>query len=412
MPDDSKTPPLGRHRQPVAQAAPPMPEQNRIQTPYRPPEQVGPSLQKTPSPPVPPVGQLPLGNPQVTTYQAKFTGEAGEYFRIWIVNTALTLVTLGLYLPWARVRERQYFYGHTWVDDQNFEYTANPWGLLRGYLIVGVGWLLYSLGSYSEKLLWLSLLIGFLFVALYPWLVMKSVRFLAVSTVHRGLRFRHTGTVGEAYFAYALTNIASAFSGGLALPWAWFEQRKFQFANLWYGNAQFSFKGDVSEFYMIWLRAIGVGLASGVVAAIPVGIIASVFGTLSQAENSGVLGMVAGFVGAYFGFLLGGMAAWQYIRGATLHYIVNHLELGGIVRFRAEYDPWTLMWIGIGNMLAQIFTLGLSTPWAAIRRNRYIVDNITVRTLTSLADFSASNAPDEFALGEAATELLDIDLGF
>lgn len=35
-----------------------------------------------------------------------FTGQAGEYFRIWIVNLCLTIVTLGIYLPWAIVRQR------------------------------------------------------------------------------------------------------------------------------------------------------------------------------------------------------------------------------------------------------------------------------------------------------------------
>ena len=44
----------------------------------------------------------------------QFTGQAGEYFRVWIVNVLLSVVTLGLYSPWARVRTRQYFYGHTW----------------------------------------------------------------------------------------------------------------------------------------------------------------------------------------------------------------------------------------------------------------------------------------------------------
>ena len=82
----------------------------------------------------------------VTEHPMTFTGTAGEYFRIWIVNVALTVVTLGVYLPWARVRTRQYFYGHTWVDGQNFEYRANPLALrqakdegLTKLALVGMG---------------------------------------------------------------------------------------------------------------------------------------------------------------------------------------------------------------------------------------------------------------------------------
>ncbi|MFC6800556.1 DUF898 family protein [Deinococcus caeni] len=151
--------------------------------------------------------------PVVTTYPVSFTGSAGEYFRLWIVNAALTVVTLGLYLPWARVRNRQYFYGHTWVDGHNFEYRADPRRLLRSYLLVGALFLAYVLTSESESLGWVSVLIALLFLGLYPWLVAQSMRFQAVNTVHRGLRFHFDGRVRDAYVAYGAANVAAAVSG-------------------------------------------------------------------------------------------------------------------------------------------------------------------------------------------------------
>jgi uncharacterized membrane protein YjgN (DUF898 family) len=42
--------------------------------------------------------------------QLHFTGRGGEYFGVWIVNLLLTIVTLGIYSPWAKVRRLQYFY--------------------------------------------------------------------------------------------------------------------------------------------------------------------------------------------------------------------------------------------------------------------------------------------------------------
>ncbi len=33
------------------------------------------------------------------TTAIRFSGNASEYFKIWIVNTALTVVTLGIYSP-------------------------------------------------------------------------------------------------------------------------------------------------------------------------------------------------------------------------------------------------------------------------------------------------------------------------
>lgn len=42
----------------------------------------------------------------------RFTGNGREYFRIWIVNTLLTILTLGIYSAWAKVRKKRYIYGN------------------------------------------------------------------------------------------------------------------------------------------------------------------------------------------------------------------------------------------------------------------------------------------------------------
>ena len=62
----------------------------------------------------------------------RFTGNTGEYFRIWIVNIALTIVTLGVYSPWAKVRKFRYFYGNTSLADGRFDYHAKPKAILIG----------------------------------------------------------------------------------------------------------------------------------------------------------------------------------------------------------------------------------------------------------------------------------------
>ncbi|HCM06310.1 MAG TPA: DUF898 domain-containing protein, partial [Oceanospirillales bacterium] len=56
----------------------------------------------------------------------KFTGKSGEYFKLWFVNMFLSIVTLGIYSAWAKVRDAQYLYGHTQVDGQSFRFLATP----------------------------------------------------------------------------------------------------------------------------------------------------------------------------------------------------------------------------------------------------------------------------------------------
>ncbi|GHF49145.1 uncharacterized membrane protein YjgN (DUF898 family) [Deinococcus metalli] len=351
--------------------------------------------------------------PTVTEYPVSFTGRADEYFRIWIVNVALTIVTLGVYLPWARVRTRQYFYGHVWVDGQNFEYRANPVALLRGYVLVGTLFLGYTLSTQFQKY-WIAVPLLLAYVLLYPWLVRQSLRFQAANTVHRGLRFRFSGTVKAAYVAYGAANILASIGGIFALPWAWFMQRRYQLDHVEYGTARGHFRGDVAPFYVIAVTAVGIGIGLAIAVALPV--TAVLFGT--SALDSGSLddlkttGLLAGIIAAYVAFILLYTVLWQYVRAATMAYVLNHAELGGVVRTRATFRPWRLVWIGVTNALATVVTLGLATPWAAIRRTKYVMEGVQVRAIAPLDDFAAGSAERPSALGEAATELLDIQVGF
>ena len=72
----------------------------------------------------------------------RFTASGSEYFRIWVVNLLLTVVTLGLYLPFARARQLRYFHENTLIDGAPLAFHGDPWKMLRGYLIVGAALLI------------------------------------------------------------------------------------------------------------------------------------------------------------------------------------------------------------------------------------------------------------------------------
>jgi uncharacterized membrane protein YjgN (DUF898 family) len=87
----------------------------------------------------------PTAEPQA--HGLVFSGSGSEYFRIWIVNLLLTLVTLGLYYPWAKLRKLRYFYGNTALAGHAFDFHGNPWRMLRGYLLVGALFAAYALAG-------------------------------------------------------------------------------------------------------------------------------------------------------------------------------------------------------------------------------------------------------------------------
>src|ERR1043166_320431 len=80
-------------------------------------------------------------------HRFEFRGSGGEFFRFWIVNIALSLVTLGIYSAWAKVRTRRYFYGNTFVAGHSFDYHASPVRILIGRIIALVLFGGYQLGT-------------------------------------------------------------------------------------------------------------------------------------------------------------------------------------------------------------------------------------------------------------------------
>ena len=65
-----------------------------------------------------------------------FSGDSKAYFKLWAVNLLLTIATVGIYGAWAKVRNRRYIYGNTYLHDASFDYHANPRSILVARLFV------------------------------------------------------------------------------------------------------------------------------------------------------------------------------------------------------------------------------------------------------------------------------------
>src|SRR5689334_18337282 len=137
-----------------------------------------------------------------TEHPFEFSGDAHEYFRIWIVNLALSVVTLGVYSAWAKVRTNRYFYANTWVAGAPFQYLAQPIPILKGRIIALLVFGSYVLsGQFSPRL---QLALAGVVALVVPWMVVRGLRFHARYSAWRSLNFRFVGSYGDAYLRYLL----------------------------------------------------------------------------------------------------------------------------------------------------------------------------------------------------------------
>ncbi len=200
-----------------------------------------------------------------------FQGKASEYFGIWIVNLLLSLVTLGVYSAWAKVRRKKYFYNNALIENAAFDYHANPISILKGRAIALLFFLGYSFGG-SVNLFLPALFILVFFFAL-PWLVVRSATFNARNTSHRGLRFNFVGTKGEAVRVFIGIPMLTFVTLGLIIPYGAYLKNKFMIDNYRFGLSAFNLQAKVRDFYKVYLKVFLLPLMVvliGVVAAIAI----------------------------------------------------------------------------------------------------------------------------------------------
>src|SRR5690606_24884084 len=152
----------------------------------------------------------------------EFRGNGFEFFRIWIVNLLLSILTLGIYSAWAKVRTQRYFYGNTRLAGSSFEYLADPLRILKGRLIAFALLVLYMASDHFSPLL--GLLAFVLLMALMPWIIHSGLRFRNHNSAWRGVRFGFDGSLGEAYHLWLLWPIAGIATLGLLMPYVLFRQ--------------------------------------------------------------------------------------------------------------------------------------------------------------------------------------------
>ncbi len=154
-------------------------------------------------------------------YPFEFTGKTGEYFRIWIVNILLTIVTLGIYSAWAKVRNHRYFYGNTILDGSAFEYTADPIKILRGRIIAVAILIAYqSAGLVSTSA---SIIAFALLMVIMPAMIVLALRFRMRYTSWRNIPFGFVPNFKTAYMLFglpmllglAMIAITASFQSGL-----------------------------------------------------------------------------------------------------------------------------------------------------------------------------------------------------
>ena len=387
-----------------------------------------------------------------------FEGSSGEFFRIWIVNIALTILTLGIYSAWAKVRTNRYIYANTYLNGSNFEYNADPIKILKGRLVVvGVYVVFLIFSDYLMMYKVAGAIALFAFLAM-PWLMRQAVSFKLRNTSYRNIPFKYTGKTSEFYLFFLIhtpLNIVTLF---LAFPYSYAKFKKLVIGKSEYGQGRFNFEGTAGEVYSIYilifvwsiLFMMGMVMFFSVVGMVIGGLIGSdelstinetaQMGSILADLNTTTLDInttmmdVNGSVGVDGNVTYGeddmggrGLIAllglgvmmiiylplifWQkgFSDGYFSNYVRNFSMLDSSP-LKGTMSPFKLGMISLSNTIVIILSLGLLYPWAKIRYLRYKLENTHFKC-SDYEQFESLGYETGSTVGEEMVDFFDIGVG-
>ncbi|WP_171019975.1 YjgN family protein [Hydrogenophaga sp. 2FB] len=362
----------------------------------------------------------------------RFTGSGSEYFRIWIVNLLLTLVTFTLYVPFARARRIAYFQNNTLVGGDPLGFHADPWKMFRGYLLVlllGVAY--WAVSNFQPGLTWIALAV---FAALWPALWRASLQFRLRNTSWRGVRLSFVGDLKSAYlsmlpfFLPALVFVLflpemeegekmareaaqrSMQVVGLVtlafmalLPWLFARMKRYQHGGYAFAQERTALKVGAGSFYLLFLKTLGLSIAVGVLAGVV--LIAPLFllgGALAPLLITAALAVI---------YLLVPLLTMPYVTARMQNLIwggtrSHKIHFDSSLRFRALFRVTLVNWLLI------VITLGLYWPFAKVRTARLKLEAMSLDVQGPVDEWLArAQKSNKGVLGDAAGDFFGIDMG-
>ena len=389
----------------------------------------------------------------------RFHGEGKEYFKIWIVNIFLSIITLGIYSAWAKVRTNRYFYGNTELAEATFDYHATPMMILKGRIIaVGVLVAIAIAGNFFPLVEVISFALIFLIA---PWVIWRSLMFNARMSSYRNVRFDFVGKARTLYkYLFLLPllpfivaaiifglfqitgdeDIVSTFADSqygelgaglskfsiviaiaiiafyLLIPFIQKCIVQYYLTGHRYGESRFEAKLETSAYYVIYMKFILLGFLIFIALGIFAFIISQLFGGFGQfaqlPPNQGSSGMFSFLFMAPLIMLWIAVIIWtkSYLTCRMRNYTFKQLRLAKAADIRSKLVVNELFSIQFTNILLLIVTAGLAYPWTIVRLTKYKLQTIEVCIETDIDKFVSQLQARQSALGDEIGEAFDIDL--
>jgi len=303
-----------------------------------------------------------------------FKGKSNEFFSIYIGNVLLSIITLGIYYPWARVKILKYLYNETEFEGSNFTFHGTGkeifMGMLKAFGILAVVFGIYLACLKSGNLY--IILSGFIFyiiaiIIITPAAIVGSLRYRTSRSEWRGIYFGYRGTYKAMLIIFLKGLFFIPLTLGIYSNWFITNIYKEVLKNFRLGNLKFIYDGTGAELFYINLK---------------------------------------GFI---LTILTLGIYSFRY-QSHKYNYIFGSIRLAqdsNTGRIKTSFTGWRVFKLMIGNIFIVLFTVGLGTPWAIIRSINFFINNTELKSIINFNEIVQTETTQAGTTGEGLMDSMD-----
>jgi len=315
-------------------------------------------------------------------YHPIFWGRGRTLFGIFIINTFYTLLTLGIYSFWGRVRIRQFLSSQTSFAKIRFSYHGTGQELLKGWskalVVFGVPYGFLSLVPimWEQVPPWipnaLAVMMVFCFI---PIAVVGSHRYRLSRTALGAIRFSFRGHVKDYVKIWFTGTFLTFITAGIYYPFFENTRRAFLTTHTYLGNRHFTYNGTGMALLGIYGKALA--LILGVLLTTILILIELSGISIAPEAQSHVTEWLKGrnfpswlAVGILVN-IIAFMWSWFYLQVSKQRYFWNHSAIGK-ASFQFTASTWSLMERRVINFLMLVLTFGLAWSWVQVRNLQFL----------------------------------------
>jgi len=308
-----------------------------------------------------------------------FFGDGARFFGISIVNFLLTIVTFGLYYPWAKAKVRQYLWNETELQGSRFVFHGTGKEMFKGFVIayavfIGVyGLLTYATMAQSPTLLVIAMILFYsVLLLLVPIAIYGGWRYRITRTSWRGIYGTFNGSFKD-WMKIVLPGILfTVLTFGIYIFWLQVKCQKYLFQHTQFGDLKLDFHGEGGQLFGINFLG-GILMYPSLFLYVPI------------------------WIKQRFDFTVNNTSITD---GENVRFLQSTLTNGEAFK------------ILFTNFLLLVVTLGLAFPWTFIRWMKTMFENVVFPgdiNLDNLVQQEGANKGN--ATGDEMMDIFDMDFG-